>query len=77
MRNWGYQTYHSADAVLEAYKKKYAKIIDYYQNRAFSAALYTQTTDVEGEVNGSLTYEREVIKIPVEALKQIHAPLFK
>ncbi len=77
MRNWGYQTYQSADAVLEAYKKKYAKIIDYYQNRALSAAVYTQTTDVEGEVNGLLTYDREVIKIPVETLRQIHAPLFK
>lgn len=77
MRNWGYQTYHSADAVREAYQKKYAKIIDYYQHQALSAAVYTQTTDVEGEVNGLLTYDREVVKIPVETLKQIHAPLFK
>ena len=77
MRNWGYQTYHSADAVLGAYKTKYAKIVDYYQNRALSAAVYTQTTDVEGEVNGLLTYDREVIKIPVETLKQIHGPLYK
>ena len=29
-----------------------------------SGAVYTQTTDVEGEVNGLLTYDREVIKIP-------------
>ncbi|WP_245563676.1 glycoside hydrolase family 2 protein [Spirosoma luteum] len=77
MRNWGYQTYHSADTVLAAYKKKYAKIVDYYQKQALSAAVYTQTTDVEGEVNGLLTYDREVIKIPIETLRQIHAPLFK
>ena len=77
MRNWGYQTYHSASEVLDAYKKKYAKIIDYYQKQALSAAVYTQTTDVEGEVNGLLTYDREVIKIPVEELQKIHAPLFK
>ena len=77
MRNWGYQTYHSADTVLAAYKKKYAKIVEYYQKQALSAAVYTQTTDVEGEVNGLLTYDREVIKIPVETLRQIHAPLFK
>ncbi|MCK8495012.1 glycoside hydrolase family 2 [Spirosoma sp. RP8] len=76
MRNWGYQTYHSADEVLKAYQKKYAKIIDYKQKQALSAAVYTQTTDVEGEVNGLLTYDREVIKIPVETLRQIHAPLF-
>ena len=77
MRNWGYQTYQSADEVLKAYQKKYAKIIEYYQKQALSAAVYTQTTDVEGEVNGLLTYDREVIKIPVETLHKIHAPLFK
>ena len=77
MRNWGYQTYQSADVVLKAYQKKYAKIVEYYQKQALSAAVYTQTTDVEGEVNGLLTYDREVIKIPVETLRQIHAPLFK
>ncbi|UFH52076.1 glycoside hydrolase family 2 protein [Spirosoma sp. KNUC1025] len=77
MRNWGYQTYQSADEVLKAYQKKYAKIIDYYQKQALSAAVYTQTTDVEGEVNGLLTYDREIIKIPIETLRQIHAPLFK
>ena len=70
MRNWGYQTYHSADAVLNAYQKKYAKIVEYYQKQALSAAVYTQTTDVEGEVNGLLTYDREVIKIPVETLRR-------
>jgi beta-galactosidase/beta-glucuronidase len=77
MRNWGYQTYQSADEVLKAYQKKYAKIVEYYQKQALSGCVYTQTTDVEGEVNGLLTYDREVIKIPVETLRQIHAPLFK
>ncbi|MBD2702267.1 glycoside hydrolase family 2 [Spirosoma sp. BT702] len=77
MRNWGYQTYQSAEEVLKAYQKKYAKIVEYYQTNALSAAVYTQTTDVEGEVNGLLTYDREVVKIPVETLRQIHAPLFK
>ena len=77
MRNWGYQTYQSGDAVLAAYRKKYAKIVEYYQKQALSACVYTQTTDVEGEVNGLLTYDREVIKIPVETLRQIHAPLVK
>jgi beta-galactosidase/beta-glucuronidase len=77
MRNWGYQTYHSADDVLKAYRKKYAKIVEYYQRNGLSSAVYTQTTDVEGEVNGLLTYDREVIKIPVKTLRQIHAPLLK
>ena len=40
-----------------------------------SGAVYTQTTDVEGEVNGFLTYDREVIKIPSELLNNLHSPL--
>jgi len=42
-----------------------------------SAAVYTQTTDVEGEVNGLITYDREVIKIPVDTLRNIHSVLFE
>ena len=34
------------------------------------AALYTQTTDVEIEVNGLMTYDRKVIKIDEEALRR-------
>jgi beta-galactosidase/beta-glucuronidase len=76
-RNWGYQTYQDKDAVLKAYRTKYAKMVEMYQKNGVSAAVYTQTTDVEGEVNGLLTYDREIIKIPIETLREIHAPLFK
>ena len=40
-----------------------------------SAAVYTQTTDVEGEVNGFMTYDREKIKIPAETLKAMNDKL--
>ena len=30
-----------------------------------AAAVYTQTTDVEGEVNGLMTYDRKVIKVDI------------
>ena len=36
---------------------------------AIRAAVYTQTTDVEGEVNGLLTYDREVVKLDPAVLK--------
>jgi len=39
--------------------------------------VYTQTSDVEGEVNGLLTYDREVSKLPAESFARIHAPLFE
>ncbi|MBC7688460.1 MAG: hypothetical protein H7211_09795, partial [Aquabacterium sp.] len=41
-----------------------------------SAAVYTQTTDVEVETNGLMTYDRKEIKMPVEKLKAIHEKLY-
>ncbi len=41
-----------------------------------SAGVYTQTTDVEGEINGLMTYDRKVIKIAKEELAELHKILF-
>ena len=38
----------------------------------FSAAVYTQTTDVEGEVNGFMTYDRKVDKMNVPEVNKIN-----
>jgi hypothetical protein len=45
--------------------------------RASAAGVYSQTTDVELEINGLMTYDRNVIKIPAEKLRALHAPLYK
>ena len=42
------------------------------QKNGLSAAVYTQTTDVEGEINGLMTYDRKVTKIPEEKPKELH-----
>ncbi|WP_153637920.1 glycoside hydrolase family 2 protein [Prolixibacter sp. NT017] len=75
--NWGYQTYHSADELLRNYIAKFNQIVEMEKTKGLSAAVYTQTTDVEGEVNGLMTYDRKVIKIPVDTLKKIHSVLFE
>ena len=41
-----------------------------------SAAIYTQTTDVEGEVNGLVTYDRMVIKMDLDAIRAVHQELY-
>ena len=41
-----------------------------------SAAVYTQTTDVEVEINGLMTYDRKVIKNPAGKLKALHSKLY-
>ena len=40
--------------------------------KGFTAAVYTQTTDVEVEVNGVMTYDRKVIKMDEERIKKIN-----
>lgn len=77
MRNWGYQTYHSAEELLKNYKYKFDQIVEMKKSKGLSAAVYTQTTDVEGEVNGLMTYDRKVIKIPIDTLKSMHDILYR
>ena len=45
--------------------------------QGLSAAIYTQTTDVEGEVNGLISYDRKVVKVPVELMRILHDKLYK
>jgi len=45
------------------------------QREGLSGSIYTQPFDVEGEQNGLMTYDREVVKIPFETLRKIHARL--
>nr|WP_068891209.1 glycoside hydrolase family 2 [Pedobacter panaciterrae] len=46
-----------------------------FEKQGLSGSIYTQPFDVEGEQNGLMTYDREVIKIPFAELRKIHAPL--
>jgi beta-galactosidase/beta-glucuronidase len=61
-RNWGYIQFKSREEVTAEYVK-YAKVLQGLVKRGFSAAVYTQTTDVESEVNGLMTYDRKEIKV--------------
>lgn len=70
-RNWGYIQFKNSDEVTAEYIK-YAEILKDFIKRGFSAAVYTQTTDVEGEVNGLMTYDRKVIKINEPAVKEVN-----
>lgn len=68
-RNWGYVQFKNSDEVTAEYVK-YANDLKGMVDRGFSAAVYTQTTDVEGEVNGLMTYDRKEIKINEAAVKK-------
>ena len=73
--NWGYQSFKSEQELLN----RYVKLMEDLKNlipMGLSAAVYTQTTDVEIETNGILTYDRKVIKIPVDKLSNMHKSLY-
>ena len=50
--------------------------LDMMREQGLSAAVYTQTTDVEGEVNGLMTYDRAVVKIDPSWAKPLHDRLY-
>lgn len=74
-RNWGYKTYTEDSVLLREYRELMHNVA-LMVKRGLSAAIYTQTTDVEGEVNGLITYDREVVKVPETLLKQMHQPVY-
>lgn len=64
-KNWGYRSYENAAELTAAYLTlldKLAPKID----QGLAAAVYTQTTDVEIEVNGLMTYDRAMVKMDKE-----------
>lgn len=69
--NWGYIKFKNENEVTAEYIK-YAQILKNYVKTGFSAAVYTQTTDVEGEVNGFMTYDRKVDKMDFKAVNKIN-----
>jgi len=70
-RNWGYRTFADRTALQAGYEGLMQKLEPLVQH-GLAAAIYTQTTDVEGEVNGLMTYDRKVIKYDVDKLAQWH-----
>ena len=52
--------------------EEYAEMLKDFIKVGCAAAVYTQTTDVEGEVNGLMTYDREIIKVDVQKIAEIN-----
>ena len=75
MRNWGYQTFQDQQAYLTALRTKVEALGPMIEKLGLSAAVYTQTTDVEGEVNGLMTYDRKFIKVDPAVMKQMNSRL--
>ncbi|MBD5233768.1 MAG: beta-galactosidase [Bacteroidales bacterium] len=73
-RNWGYIEFNSPAQVTDEYEKYIEKLIRLAKT-VYSAGVYTQTTDVENEVNGLMTYDRKVVKIDEKRVRDINKRL--
>ncbi len=71
-KSFGYQMYKDKDALTAAYKKLHEKQIIPNIKKGLSATVYTQVSDVEFEVNGMLSYDRELIKLHEDVVKEIN-----
>ena len=71
-KDFGYKRFETTDDLLKAYQELYEKEILPAKQKGLCAAVYTQLTDVEDELNGLITYDRKVIKLPVENVKKIN-----
>lgn len=73
MNAWGY--IQEKPAALKAKFTIMAQHLRLLEDEGLSGSIYTQPFDVEGEQNGLITYDREVVKIPFDDLRKIHASL--
>jgi hypothetical protein len=75
-KNWGYKNFHGRDDLTAAYVDLIGKLRPLVE-APLSAAVYTQTTDIETEINGLMTYDRELIKMDADKVRQANASLFQ
>ena len=75
-KGWGYGSLKEPEEALNIYRK-YAEMLGGMIDHGIVGAVYTQTTDVEIEVNGIMTYDREVMKFDEKELKNINRKLIE
>lgn len=74
-KSFGYKRFKTSEELLRALRNLYEKQILPAKKSGLSAAVYTQLTDVEDEVNGLITYNREKLKIDPQELSRFVSKL--
>jgi hypothetical protein len=65
-KNWGYRNMEDSLQLLTKYESYYDQVHHFVKENGLSATIYTQTTDVETETNGLMTYDRKINKMGIE-----------
>ncbi|MCZ7473592.1 MULTISPECIES: sugar-binding domain-containing protein [unclassified Micromonospora] len=74
-KDFGYRRCRSAEELAEAFTRLHHEQIVPAIRTGLSATVYTQLSDVEDELNGLLTYDRRVVKLPEEVVRQVNERL--
>ncbi|MBE5750947.1 MAG: glycoside hydrolase family 2 [Clostridiales bacterium] len=74
-KEFGYKKFRSFETLGAAVEKLYLKKVLPLIKKGLCGCIYTQVSDVEEEINGLVTYDREIVKIPVEFMKKINAEI--
>ena len=76
-KEFGYQHYHSSSELTDNYARLWEEEIYPNLERGLCSAIYTQTSDIEEEINGVMTYDREVDKLETERVKKLNDRLYQ
>ena len=76
-KEFGYQSFSSKEDLTKNYKKLWEEEIYPNLEKGLSGAIYTQTSDIEEEINGIMTYDREEVKLMEEEIRQLNEKLYK
>ena len=68
--------FNTEEEYLTAYGKAVEELIELQQSHGYNAAVFTQTTDVEAELNGFYSYDREVAKVNMKKLSKLNKVLW-
>jgi len=74
-KNWGYRNYKDAAELTKNYVTLIDKLLP-LKAKGLAAAVYTQTSDVEIEVNGLMTYDREIIKMDEAKIRKTNLRMY-
>ena len=76
-KTYGYGSYETEEDLTRAYEKLIRTDILPNICRGLSAAVYTQVSDIEDEVNGLLTWDRKKLKMKASVIRRLNRMIYK
>ena len=71
-KEFGYKKFKTGEELLSALRNLFEEKLLLLVEKGLCGSIYTQVSDVEEEINGLVTYDRAVVKIPVEEMRKIN-----